>query len=71
MALQTIYALFQDVSDAERAIGALRDHGVPESSIGIAGRRPAEQDETGRDRENYTRLTEDSTTSEATYALLP
>ncbi len=71
MALQTIYALFQDVSDAERAIGALRDHGIPESSIGIAGRRPAEQDETGRVRENYIRLTEDSTTSEATYAPLP
>ena len=71
MALQTIYALFQDVADAERAIGALRDHGVPESSIGIASRRPAEQDETMRVRENYTRLTEDGTTSDATYAPLP
>ncbi len=67
MALQTIYALFQDVSDAERAVGALRDHGVPESSIGIASRRAAEQDEAGRIRDGYTRITEDSTTSEATY----
>jgi hypothetical protein len=67
MALQTMYALFQDVSDAERAIGALRDHGVPESSIGIASRRAAEQDESGRIRDGYTRITEDATTSAATY----
>ena len=67
MALQTIYALFQDVSDAERAIGALRDHGVADANIGIASRRAAEQDETGRIREGYTRLTEDETTSAATY----
>ncbi len=67
MALQTIYALFQDVADAERAIGALRDHGVPDASIGIASRRAAEQDEAGRIRSGYTRLTEDETTSAATY----
>ena len=67
MALQTIYALFQDVSDAERAIGALRDHGVADANIGIASRRAAEQDETGRIREGYTRLTEEGTTSAATY----
>lgn len=67
MALQTIYALFQDVSDAERAIGALRDHGVADASIGIASRRAAEQEESGRVREHYTRLTEDETTSAATY----
>lgn len=71
MALQTIYALFQNVSDAERAIGALRDHGVPDTSIGIASRRAAEQDETERIRGGYTRLTEDETTSAATYALAP
>ncbi len=68
MALQTIYALFQDVADAERAIGALRDHGVPDANIGIASRRAAEQDEAGRIRSGYTRLTEDETTSAATYA---
>ena len=68
MALQTIYALFQTVSDAERAIGALGDHGVPASSIGIASRRAAEQDEAGRIRDGYTRVTDDATTSEATYA---
>ena len=68
MALQTIYALFQDVADAERAIGALRDHGVPADSIGIAGRHAAEQDEAARVRTGYTRLTEDETTSAATYA---
>ncbi len=67
MALQTIYALFQDVADAERAIGALRDHGVPQSSIGIASRRAAEEDESGRIRDGYTRITEDNTTSAATY----
>lgn len=67
MALQTIYALFQDVADAERAIGALRDHGVPDASIGIASRRAAEQDEAGRIRSGYMRLTEDETTSAATY----
>lgn len=67
MALQTIYALFQTVSDAERAIGALGDHGVPADSIGIAGRRPAEQEEAERVRTGYTRQTEDGTTSAATY----
>ena len=71
MALQTIYALFQDVSDAERAIGALRDHGVADANIGIASRRAAEQDESGRVREGYTRLTEDETTSAATYMPQP
>lgn len=62
MALQTIYALFQDVSDAERAIGALKDHGVASDHIGIAARRAAEQDETLRVRQNFTRLTDDPTT---------
>ena len=59
MALQTIYALFQDVADAERAIGALQDHGVPSANIGVATRRPAEEDEAGRIRTGFTRLTDD------------
>ena len=59
MALQTIYALFQNVSDAERAIGALQDHGVPAANIGVATRRPAEEDEAGRVRTGFTRLTDD------------
>ena len=59
MALQTIYALFQDVADAERAIGALQDHGVPAANIGVATRRPAEQEEAGRVRTGFTRLTDD------------
>jgi len=59
MALQTMYALFQDVADAERAIGALQDHGVPAANIGVAARRPAEQDEAGRVRTGFTRLTDD------------
>ncbi len=61
MALQTIYALFQDVADAERAIGALQDHGVPAANIGVAARRPAEEDEAGRIRTGFTRLTDDQT----------
>ena len=59
MALQTIYALFQDVADAERAIGALQDHGVPAANVGVAARRTAEQDEAGRVRTGFTRLTDD------------
>lgn len=59
MALQTIYALFQNVADTERAIGALQDHGVPSANIGIAARRPAEEDEAGRVRTGFTRLTDD------------
>jgi len=61
MAMQTIYALFQSVADAERAIGALQDHGVPATSIGVAARRPAEEDEAGRVRAGFTRLTDDGT----------
>ena len=51
MAAQRIYALFQDVADAERAIGALEDHGIPRANIGVAARRPAEADEAGRVRD--------------------
>ena len=58
MALQTIYALFQNVADAERAIGALQDHGVPSANIGVATRRPAEEDEVGRIHTGFTRLTD-------------
>ena len=58
MAQQTIYALFQDVADAERAIGALQDHGVPAASIGVAARRAAEEGEAGRVRTGFTRLTD-------------
>jgi hypothetical protein len=58
MAQQTIYALFQDVADAERAIGALQDHGVPAASIGVAARRASEEEEAGRIRTGFTRLTD-------------
>ncbi len=58
MALQTIYALFADVADAERAIGALTDHGVTADHIGIAARRPAEQAEAARVRQSFTRVTD-------------
>lgn len=71
MALQTIYALFQDVADAERAIGALGDHGVAADSIGIAARRPAEQAEAVRVRDGYARVIDEETTSAATYEPLP
>ena len=57
-ATQTIYALFQDVADAERAIGALQDHGIPAADIGVAARRPAEQEEAGRVRTGFTRVTD-------------
>ena len=75
MALQTIYALFQDVADAERAIGALQDHGVPAANIGVATRRPAEQEEAGRVRTGFTRLTDAQATPqgepEASYIAQP
>ena len=58
MAAQRIYALFQDVADAERAIGALEDRGVPRANIGVAARRPAEAEEANRVREGYTRVTD-------------
>ncbi len=75
MALQTIYALFQDVADAERAIGALTDHGVTADHIGIATRRGAEQGETNRVRQNFTRVTDDPAGSlgepEVAYKAMP
>ena len=58
MAAQRIYALFQDVADAERAIGALEDHGVPRANVGVAARRPAEAEEADRVREGFTRVTD-------------
>lgn len=60
MPTQRIYALFQDIADAERAIGAVKDHGVPSDAIGVAARRPAEQDESARIRTDFTRLTDRS-----------
>ncbi len=56
MATERIYALFQDVADAERAIGALQDHGIARDAIGVVARRAAEQDEAGRVRGGYARL---------------
>lgn len=58
MAIERLYALFQDVADAERAIGALEDHGISRNAIGVVARRPAEQDEAGRVRTEFTRLTD-------------
>jgi hypothetical protein len=58
MATQRIYALFQDVADAERAIGALTDRGIPKDQIGVAARRTAEEDETHHVRAGFTRLTD-------------
>jgi len=58
MADQRIYALFQDVADAERAIGALHDHGVPRDHIGVLARRAGEQDEAGRIRSDFTRVSD-------------
>ena len=56
MATETIYALFQTVSDAERAIGALIDHGIDRGNIGVVARRAAEQDESVRVRGAYERV---------------
>lgn len=58
MAVERIYALFQDVSDAERAIGALQDHGISRNNIGVVARRAAEQDETARVHTDYTRVSD-------------
>lgn len=58
MAAQRVYALFQDVADAERAIGALEDHGVPRANVGVAARRAAEAEEAGRVRGGFTRVTD-------------
>lgn len=58
MATERIYALFQDVADAERAIGALQDHGVTRDHIGVVARRPAEQDEAARVRTDYARVSD-------------
>lgn len=55
MATETIYALFRTVDDAERAIGALMDHGIGKDNIGIVARQAAEQDEETRVRTGYVR----------------
>ena len=57
MAQQRLYALFQDVSDAERALGALADHGVSRDHMGVIARRPAEAEEAGRVHAQFTRVT--------------
>jgi hypothetical protein len=44
MATDTIHALFGSVSDAERAIGALIDHGVIRENIGVIARNPTGED---------------------------
>ncbi len=75
MADQRIYALFQDVLDAERAIGALEDHGIKRDQIGVLARRPAEQNESGRVRADYGRLSDAESVTEgepiATYQAQP
>jgi hypothetical protein len=58
MATETVYALFPSVGDAERAIGALMDHGINSSNIGVIARQPAEQDEAERVRAGFTRVTD-------------
>lgn len=75
MADQRLYALFQDVSDAERAIGALQDRGITRDHIAVIARRAGEQDETARVRSGFTRLTDtqglDQGEPETAYAQLP
>ena len=61
MANETIYALFQSVSEAERAIAALEDHGIASEHISIVARRPAEQNETAHVRQEFVRGAETST----------
>jgi len=58
MADQRIYALFQDVADAERAIGALQDRGITRDHIAVIARQAGEQDEAARVRVGYTRLSD-------------
>ncbi|MEO7717884.1 MAG: hypothetical protein ABIY70_16915 [Capsulimonas sp.] len=58
MAVETVYALFQTVSDAERAIGALIDHGLSSENVGVITRRAAEQDEAAHVRQDFTRVSD-------------
>jgi hypothetical protein len=53
MANEKIYALFRTVDDAERGIGALMDHGVEKSDIGVITRRPGELGAELRGRATY------------------
>ncbi len=75
MADQRIYALFQDVSDAERAIGALQDRGITRDHIAVISRQAAEQDEAARVRTGFTRLSDtqglDQGEPETSYAERP
>jgi hypothetical protein len=63
MATETIYALFQSVSDAERAIGALEDHGIPSGQIGVITRQPAQEVDSETVSTSYHRVTDDRGTS--------
>ncbi|BDI32318.1 hypothetical protein CCAX7_43690 [Capsulimonas corticalis] len=75
MAVETVYALFQTVSDAERAIGALIDHGLSHNDVGVITRRAAEQNETAHVREDFTRVTDPAAVAngepEAVYVARP
>ncbi len=75
MADQRLYALFQDVSDAERAIGALQDRGITRDHIAVMARQAAEQDEAARVRTGYARLSDtqglDQGEPETAYAQRP
>ncbi len=64
MADQRLYALFQDVADAERAIGALQDRGITRDHIAIIARRPGEQNEAARVRTGYARITDTQGTNQ-------
>lgn len=63
MAAETIYATFQTIADAERAIGALIDHGVSRDNIGVIARQAAEQDEAERVRAGFTRVVDTTDTA--------
>lgn len=75
MADQRMYALFQDVADAERAIGALQDRGVTRDHIAVVARQAGEQDEAARVRTGYARLSDtqglDQGEPETAYAQRP
>lgn len=65
MANETIYALFQSVSEAERVIAALQDHGISSEHISIIARRPAEQSETEHVRQDFVRTADTGAETES------
>jgi len=71
MATETLYALFQTVADAERAIGALMDHGIDRNNIGVVARRVAEQDEAARVRSGYNRVDQTDALGDSVAAYTP